>query len=64
MSEFFEYHFNRSLPDKDKDSIIKDFLKLNYLALEAPKLDGLVREQLSRKGKDPQFGPERTLYKL
>ena len=59
MSEFFEYHFNRSLPDKDKDPIMRDFPMPKCPELKAPKLDGLVREQLSRKG---QFGPEQSSF--
>ena len=64
MLSFLERHFNRSLPDKDKDNILTEFPRPDCPALVAPKLDGLVKEQLSRKGKDPQFGAERTLYKL
>jgi len=32
--------------------------------LQAPQLNNLVKEQLRRKEKDPQFGAERTLYKV
>jgi len=28
------------------------------------KLDGLVKEQLTKRGKDPQFGPKTTVYKV
>ena len=64
MSSFLERHFNRELPGKDKDAILKEFPKPNCVTLKAPKLDGLVKEQLMRKGKDPRFGTERTLFKL
>jgi len=58
MAEFFGHHFNCSLSDTNKEAILKD-----CQALKAPKFDGLVREQLSRKSKDPQFGSKQTLYK-
>ena len=64
MLAYLERHFNRCLTDKDKKNILTEFPKPDCSALVAPKLDGLVKEQLSRKGKDPQFGPERTLYKV
>ena len=64
MLAFLERHFNCSFLSKDKDSILKEFSRPNCPALVAPKLDGLVKEQLSRKGKDPQFGLERTLYNV
>ena len=32
--------------------------------MSAPKLDEQVKDQLKRKGKDPHFGPEKSLYKI
>ena len=43
---------------------MKDFPKPNCEALTVPKLDQEVKEQLKRKGKDPFFGGEKSLYKI
>ena len=40
------------------------FPKPNCEALTVPKLDQEVKEQLKRKGKDPFFGGEKSLYKI
>ena len=42
----------------------KDFPKLAGGLLAAPKLDDQVKEHLKRKGKEPHFGSEKSLYKL
>ena len=43
---------------------MKDFPKPNCEAMTVPKLDQEVKEQLKRKGKDPFFGGEKSLYKI
>ena len=43
---------------------MKDFPKPNCEALTVPKLDQEVKEQLKRKGKDPFFGGEKSLFKI
>ena len=43
---------------------MKDFPKPNCEALTVPKLDQEFKEQLKRKGKDPFFGGEKSLYKI
>ena len=40
-----------------------DFPKPNCHVMSAPKLDEQVN-QLKRKGKDPHFGAEKSLYKI
>ena len=64
MTNFLEKHFNRSLSDSEREAIMKDFPKPNCEALAVPKLDQEVKEQLKRKGKDPHFGSEKSLYKI
>jgi hypothetical protein len=64
MASFLQKHFNRSLEEGEKEAIIKDFPKPSCKALQTPKLDEQVKEQLKRKGKDPHFGPEKTLFKV
>ena len=61
---FLEKHFNRSLSDDERESIMKDFPKPDCGVLTAPKLDEQVKEHLKMKGKDPHFGSEKSLYKL
>ena len=41
-----------------------DFPKPICAVLKAPKLDELMKDQMTRKGKDPQFGSEKMLFKL
>ena len=43
---------------------MKEFPKPQYKALDILTLDEQVRDHLKKKGKDPHFGPENTLYKL
>ena len=64
MASFLQKHFNRSLSDTERNAIRKDFPKPGVDALVAPKLDQEVKEQLKRKGKDPHFGAEKSLYKI
>ena len=61
---FLEKHFNKSLSEDERESIMKDFPKPDYDVLTAPKLDEQVKEHLKMKGKDPHFGSEKSLYKL
>ena len=64
MKSFLERHFNRVLKDCEKDAIMSEFPKPNCVVLQVPQLDDLVRDQLRKKGKDPHFGAERTLYNV
>ena len=64
MINFLDKHFNRCLEVKERQAILEDFLKPQCDVLRTPKLDSEMREQLSKKGKDPQFGSEKTLYKI
>ena len=64
MINFLDKHFNRCLEVKEHQAILEDFPKPQYDVLQTPKLDSEMREQLSKKGKDPQFGSEETLYKI
>ena len=64
MASFLQKHFNRSLEEGEKEAILKDFPKPNCKALRTPKLDEQVKEQLKRKGKDPHFGAEKTLFRV
>lgn len=64
MTSFLEKHFNRSLSDAEREAIMKDFPKPNCPVMSAPKLDEQVKDQLKRKGKDPHFGAEKSLYKI
>ena len=64
MVSFLEKHFNRSPSDSEREAIMRDFQKPNCEVLTVPKLDQEVKEQLKRKGKDPFFGGEKSLYKI
>jgi len=64
MSKFLDKYFNTCLDDKERQAILADFPKPQYDALQAPRMDSEVEEQLSKKGKDPHFGTEKTLYRL
>lgn len=64
MVAFLQRHFNRTLKDEEREAINKDFPKPAGGILVAPKLDEQVKEHLRRKGKDPHFGSEKSLYKL
>ena len=64
MASFLQKHFNRSLEEGEKEAILKDFPMPSCKALKTPKLDEQVKEQLKRKGKDPHFGSEKTLFKV
>ena len=64
MEKFLERHFNRSLTSDEKEAITKDFPRPNCKSLLTPKLDEQVKDQLKRKGKDPHFGAEKSLFKV
>ena len=64
MMTFLEKHFKRCLLTDEREAILKDFPKPDCPVLEVPTLDEPVRDHLKRKGKDPHFGSEKTLYKL
>ena len=64
MEKFLERHFNRSLTSDEKEAITKDFPRPNCKSLITPKLDEQVKDQLKRKGKDPHFGAEKSLFKV
>ena len=56
--------FKRCLLNAEREAILGDFPKPNSLMLQAHRLDQLVKHQLTKKGREPQFGSERTLFKL
>lgn len=64
MGTFLEKHFNHSLSAEEREAILQDFPKLNCPAMEVPSLDDDVKTQLRSKGKDPQFGAEKTMFKI
>ena len=43
---------------------MKDFPKPDTKAVSTPKLDEQVKEQLKKRGKDPHFGAEKSLFKI
>ena len=64
MAGFLERHFNRTLEESEREAILKDFPKPNCKATVTPRLDDQVKEQLKRKGRDPNFGAEKSLFKI
>jgi len=64
MNTFLEKYFNRSWDAEEREAIAQDYPKPNCPALEVPKLDDDVKQQLKQKGKDPYFGAERTMFDL
>ena len=62
IRNFLEKHFNKSLSEGERESILKDFPKPNVDAVVTPKLGGDAVEQLKSKGKNPHFGTEKALY--
>ena len=60
MKAFLKRHFNCNLLSGEKEAILNDFPKLNCMAMEVSRLDDEVRKQLRHRGKDPQFGAEKT----
>ena len=64
IERFIEKHFNRSLTEPERQAIMKDFPKPKIKALTTPTLDDQFKDHLKRKGKDPHFGAEKSLYKI
>lgn len=64
MVSFLERHFNRTLEESEREAILKDFPKPHCKAIVAPRLDEQVKEQLKRKGRDPSYGAEKSLFKI
>ena len=64
ITEFLNKHFNRALSEDEKEAIMKDFPKPDCNAMVVPKLDDEVKDQLKKKGKDPHFGAEKSMYKI
>ena len=64
MSNYLESHFNcQPSPGKWK-AILNDCPKPNCPALEVPRLDEEVKKQMKSKGKNPDFGQEKTLFDI
>ena len=64
MKTFLEKYFNKSLSEEEREAILKDFPKPDTKAVLTPKLDEQVKEQLKKRGKDPYFGAEKSLFKI
>lgn len=64
MLKFLEKHFNQSLTEEERKAILNDFPIPKCNVLQAPKLDPEVKDQLRKKGRNPQFGTERCLYRV
>ena len=64
MKDFLEKHFKQVLTSLERQAILEGFPKPSSLAIQVPKLDNELKEQMRKKGKDPQFGQEKVLYKL
>jgi hypothetical protein len=62
IRNFLEKHFNKSLSEEERESIMKDFPKPNVDTVVTPRLAGDTVEQLKSKGKNPHFGTEKALY--
>ena len=57
IRNFLERHFNKSLSEDERESIMKDFPKPNVDAVVTPRLAGDAVEQLN-----PHFATEKALY--
>ena len=64
MFEFLEKHFTRCLKLEDWEAMLKDFPKPNSQALQVPRLDDQVKDHLKKKGINPHFGTEKSLYRI
>ena len=64
IANFLEKHFNRTLEEGEREAILKDFPKPHCKAIVAPRLDDQVKEQLKKKGRDPNYGAEKSLFKI
>ena len=61
---YLKKHFTKSLDQAELDKVVKEFSKPQCSFLETPMLKNQVRDHLKKKGKDPHFGVEKTLYGL
>jgi len=59
MYILLEKYFNRNLDVQERT---QDYPKPNCPALEVPKLNDDVKQQLKQKDKDPYFGAEWTMF--
>ena len=66
MLRFLEKQFNpaESLTPAERKKILDDFPMPDCDAIQVPKLDSEVKDQLRKKGRNPQFGMERSLFKI
>jgi len=61
---FLEKHFNpeKNLDAPERQAIMDDFPMPECDAIQVPKLDPEVKNQLRKKGRNPQFGMEQCLF--
>lgn len=64
MLKFLEKYFNQSSTEEEQKAILADFPIPEYDTLQASKLDLEMKDQLRKKGRNPQFGVERSLYRV
>ena len=64
MYQFLEKYFNSNLEDNEREAITQDYPKPNCPALEVPRLDEEIKQQIRQKGQDPHFGSEHTMFNL
>ena len=64
MSEFLEKHFTRFPKPEEREAMLKDFPKPSSQALQVLKLDDQVKDHLKKKGINPHFGAEKSLYPI
>lgn len=64
INAFLEKHFNQVITSEEREAIMNDFPKPSCQALVTPKLDEDMKKQIKKAGKDPDFGAERSLFKL
>jgi len=62
--KYLEKHFNKTLTEADREAILSEYPIPDCAAVNVPKLDTEVMEQLKSKGKDPHFGAEWSLYRI
>jgi len=64
MLKYLETNFDRNLTEPERTAILSDFPIPQCSVLQAPTLDPEVKDQIRKKGKNPQFGTERCLFNL
>ena len=64
IANFLEKYFNRDLEEGEREVILKDFPKPHCKVIVAPRLDDRVKKQLKKKGRDPNYGAEKSLFKI